>query len=114
MRIQRLHVNRTIPASSYDLGKPLGIILIGLVDLHLERGARMSCIETNNIETAPSKFMHQPRRHGTGLDANMRIITRMAADRRFNSIGFGGANATPEAVAIYINNTNCRRLLGNV
>ncbi len=58
--------------------------------------------------------MRRQKRKRNSILSPFCIITRMAADRRFNSIGFGGANATPEAVAIYINNTNCRRLLGNV
>jgi len=80
MRVQRLYIDRAVPTSSYYLGEALSIILIGLVDLHLERRPRMTRIQTNHIETLPSEFVHQPRCHRSGLDTDIRIMTCMAAD----------------------------------
>jgi hypothetical protein len=48
VRVERLHVHWTIPARAHDLREALGIILVGLVDLHLRRRARMPGIEANN------------------------------------------------------------------
>jgi hypothetical protein len=44
------------------LRQPLGIVLVGLVHLHLKRGTGMSSIETDHVEPAPAQFMHKPWR----------------------------------------------------
>jgi hypothetical protein len=51
-----------------DLGQPLGVILIVLVDLYLERGARMPRNEANDLEAEIARFTHDPLHHGVGFD----------------------------------------------
>jgi hypothetical protein len=77
--IERLDVNRPIPAGANDLGQSLGVILIILVDLHLERGARMPRVEANHLEAEIAQFMHNPWRHGAGFDPYPSIVARVSA-----------------------------------
>ena len=65
---ERFNVNGPIPASANDLSQSLRVVLIRLVDLHLEGGACVPGIETNDFEPEIAEFMHQPWRHRSGLD----------------------------------------------
>jgi hypothetical protein len=49
MRIERFHMHRPIPSRAHDLREPLGIVLISLIHLHLERGTGMPRIEANDV-----------------------------------------------------------------
>jgi hypothetical protein len=53
---ERLGVNGPVPASANDLSQSLRVVLIRLVDLHLEGGARMPAIETNDFEPASQRL----------------------------------------------------------
>ena len=44
------------------------IVLIGLIDLHLERGSRMPRIKVSNVKCAAAQPMHAPWRHRTSLE----------------------------------------------
>ena len=64
MRVGRLDVNRTIPPPAHDVSEPFGIVLIGLVNLHLERSSGVASVEADDIEVSPTELMNQPRRLG--------------------------------------------------
>ena len=55
--------------------------MIRLVDLHLEGGACVPCIKTNDFEPEIAEFMHEPRRHRSGPDPYAGAIPRMPADQ---------------------------------
>jgi hypothetical protein len=97
MAIERLDVSRAIPTRTNDLSQSLGVILIILVDLHLEGGARMPCVEANHVEPEIAKFMHNPRRHGAGFNPNPRIIARISTHRGPDILREVGRSAAPGA-----------------
>jgi hypothetical protein len=75
----KLDVNRSIPAGANDLGQSLGVILIILVDLHLERGARMPRIEANHFEAEIAQLCTI---HGVMAPASIPIRALSPAYRR--------------------------------
>ena len=50
--VERFNMRGPIPSCAHDLCEPLRIVLIGLIDLHLERGSRMPRIEASDIKCA--------------------------------------------------------------
>ena len=62
---------------AHDLREPLGIVLIGLIHLHLERGTGMPRIEADHVEPAPAQFMDKPRCHRASFNPDACIIARM-------------------------------------
>src|SRR5580700_4140735 len=78
---ERLDVNGPVPASANNLSQSLRVVLIRLVDLHLQGGTRMPGIETNDFEPEFAEFMHQPWRHRSGLDPYAGLVPRMQADQ---------------------------------
>src|SRR5258706_1035695 len=111
MRVQRLHMHRAIPPRANDIGKPFSIVLVSLVDLHLERSASVPRVEADHVETAVTELMDQPRRHRSRLDTNFGIMTGMAADGGIDLIRARRANTAPNPVAVRIDDTDRRCLL---
>jgi hypothetical protein len=70
-------MNRPVPPGANNLSQSLRVVVIGLVDLHLESGARMPGVETNDFEPEIAKLVHEPWRHRSGLDLNAGVISRM-------------------------------------
>src|SRR5208283_2127181 len=77
--VERLDVNRSEPAGADDLSQPFRIVLIRLIDLHLESSAGVPSVETNDFKSESAQFMHQPWRHRASFDANAGFIPRMSA-----------------------------------
>ena len=50
MRIEGLHVNRPTPSRAHDLGQPFGVVLVSLIELHLQSGLHPPGIKTRDIE----------------------------------------------------------------
>jgi len=75
--VERFHVHRPIRSGAHDLRQTLGVVLVGLVHLHPERGARVPGVEANNVEPPAAQLMHKPRLHRPGLDADPGVISRM-------------------------------------
>ena len=78
---QAVHLNRgprrtdtPIPPRPHDLCQALGIVLVSLVHLHLERGARVPRLKAEDVEPSPSQLAHKPGRHRAGLDANPGVL----------------------------------------
>jgi hypothetical protein len=92
-------VNGPVPASANDLSQSLRVVLIRLVDLHLEGAARMPGIETNDFEPEIAEFMHQPWRHRSGLDPYAGLVPRMPADQNGDLFWNRGALTPPKSVA---------------
>jgi hypothetical protein len=111
---ERLDVNRPIPAGANDLGQSLGVILIILVDLHFERGARMPRIEANHLEAEIAQFMHNPWRHGAGFDPYPSFVARVSAQGDADLFWKREALAPPYSPAVLVNDANRRHLLRNV
>jgi hypothetical protein len=57
MAVERLDVNRPEPAGSDDLSQSLRVVLIRLIDLHLEGGAGVPSVETNDFKSESAEFM---------------------------------------------------------
>jgi hypothetical protein len=87
MGIERLHMHGPIPSCAHDLRQPLGIVLIGLVHLHLERGTRVPCIKADDVEPPAAQFMHKPRCHRPGFNSNAGVISRAASHNPLNRLG---------------------------
>ena len=67
-------MNRPEPAGADVPSQPFRVVLIRLIDLHLESGAGKPSVETNNFKSESAEFMHQPWRHRANLDANAGVI----------------------------------------
>ena len=75
-------MNRPVPSGPNDLSQSLRIVLIRLVDLHLEGSACVPDVETNDFEAKIiTEFMHEPWCHRSGLDPYAGVISRMPADQ---------------------------------
>src|SRR5262249_1230442 len=74
-------MNSPVPPGGNDLSQSFCIVLICLVDLHLEGGACAPRVETNDFQPEIAEFMHKPRCHRSGFDAYASVISRMAADK---------------------------------
>ena len=92
---ERLDMDRPVPAGANDLSQSFRIVLIRLVDLHLEGGACVPSIETNDFESTIAEFMHEPWRHRAGLDPYAGIISRMPAHQNADLFWICGALAPP-------------------
>ena len=68
---------QTDTSRAHELRQSLRIVRVGLVDLHLERRPRMPGVKACDFEPPAAQFVHQPWRHGTGLDADTRILLGM-------------------------------------
>jgi hypothetical protein len=96
---------------AHDLRQPLGITLIGLVDLHLQRSARVPRIKACDIQPTTPQLVHKPRSHRPGLKANAGIVASVAAYCRIDLLGRRNTNAPPDPVASWIDNADRRHLL---
>ena len=70
-------MSRPIPSRAPDLRQARCVVLVGFVHLHLERGTRMPGVKADDVEPSASHLMHEPQRHGAGLDANAGVLSRM-------------------------------------
>jgi hypothetical protein len=104
-------MDRTVPTGSHDLSEPFSIILVGLIDLHLERRPGVSGIQTDHLETSSTKLVNKPRRHRSGLNTNIGIVTCMAANNSFDQNRVRGTNTAPNPLAVCIDHANRRRFL---
>src|SRR4051812_42487153 len=111
MSVERLDVHRPVPSGAHDLRQTLGVILVGLVHLHLERGARVPGVETGDIEAARAQFMHEPWRHRPGLDPKLGILSRMPPYDARNLLRIGRTLAAPKPRPGLVNNTDPSQLL---
>jgi hypothetical protein len=105
---------RNAPPGTHDLGESLGIVLIGLVHLHLERGTGMSRVETNHIESSPAQFMHKPRRRRASFNPNTRIVFRMTPHSPLDWFRLRMALTASEPASSSVNDADRRQLLRNI
>ena len=95
MTVERLDMNGSIPSRANDLSQSLRVVLISLVDLHLEGSSCVPGVETNNFEAEIAKFMHEPWRHRSGLYPYAGVIPRMPADQNADLFWICGTLAPP-------------------
>src|SRR5262249_18960626 len=107
-------MNRPVPPGATDLSQSFCIVLICLVDLHLEGGACVPRVETNDFQPEIAEFMHKPRCHRSGFDAYASVISRMAADKNPDLFWNCGALTPPKSPASIVNDAEHRHLLRNV
>jgi hypothetical protein len=112
--VERLDVNRPEPAGADDLSQPFRVVLIRFIDLHLESGAGMPSVETNDFKSESAEFMHQPWRHRASLDANAGIISRMSAHHSGDLFRRRGALAPPQPATSIVHDANGCHFLRNV
>jgi transposase len=82
--------------------------------LHLEGGAGVPGVETNDLKPQSAKFMHEPWRHRASLDPNAGVISRMSAHRSGDLFRRRGALTPPQSKAGIVDDANGRHLLRNV
>jgi hypothetical protein len=75
---ERFDVNGPVPAGANDLSQSLRVVLVRLIDLHLEGGSRMPGVETNNVKAEIAEFMYEPRRHRSSFDPYASVISRIS------------------------------------
>jgi hypothetical protein len=68
-------------------------------------------VEAGNVEVSRTQFMHEPRRHGPGLDAKLGILSRMPPYDARNLLRVGRTLAAPKPRAGLVNNTDRSQLL---
>jgi hypothetical protein len=93
--VERLDVNGPVPTGANDLSQALCVVLIRLVDLHLEGGTRMPGIKTHNFEAEIAEFMHEPWRHRSSFDSYVGVIPRIATHQSADLFWICGALAPP-------------------
>jgi hypothetical protein len=52
MRIEGLHVHRPIPSRAHDLRQPSSIVLVGLVQPHLQGDLHLPGVQTSNVKAS--------------------------------------------------------------
>jgi hypothetical protein len=77
MRIERFDVDRPIPSCAHDLRQTFGVVLIGLVDPHLQCGLNAAGIQTLHIKPLATHAMNEPGRHRSGLDTHFGVPARV-------------------------------------
>ena len=85
-----------------------------LIYLHLESGAGMPSVETNDFKSESAEFMHQPWRHRASLDANAGVIPRMSAHHSGDLFRCRKALAPPQPATSIVDDANGCHLLRNV
>jgi len=106
--------NGPAPAGANDLSQSLGVVLIRLIYLHLEGGADVPSVETNDFKSESAEFMHKPWRHRASLDPNAGVIPRMSTHRCGNLFRRRGALATPQSAPDIVDDANGCHFLRNV
>src|ERR1700722_7874895 len=106
MGVERLDMHRPVPSRTHDLRQPLRIILIGLVDLHLECSPRMPGVKASDVEPAATQFVYQPWRHGTGFDADTGILSGMPVHRPVDLFRVRRALTPPQPATGIVNDAD--------
>ena len=114
MGVKRLDMHRPIPTRAHDLRQSLRIILIGLVELHLECSPRMPGVKASDVEPAATQFVYQPWRHRTGFDADTGILSGMPTHRPLNLFRVRRALTPPQSATGIVNDADRRQLLRHV
>jgi hypothetical protein len=114
LAVERLDVNRPEPAGADDLSQPFRVVLIRLIDLHLESGAGVPSVETNDFKSESAEFMHEPWRRRASLDPNPEVIARMSTHHSSDLFRRGGALAPPQSATGVVDNANGCHFLRNV
>src|SRR6478672_9538985 len=96
MRFEGLHVDRPIPSRAHDLRQSFGVVLVGFVELHLQRGFHSPGVQTLDIEASAAQAVNEPGCHRTGLDAYFGVGTSMLRNPIRNWPGISGADAAPK------------------
>lgn len=80
MGVQEFDVHGRVPAGADHLRLPFSIILVGLVEPHLQRGVHPSRVQTFYRQPSLAQSMHQPGCHRSGLNPHPRVGARMPHD----------------------------------
>ena len=102
VRVKRLHVHRPTPSRPHDLRQALRVVLVGLVHLHLQRSTGVPGIKAGDVEPSCAQFMHQPGRHGAGLDPGSRIFSRQLPHHPLDLPWVRGALTAPEPASCLV------------
>jgi hypothetical protein len=78
MGVQGLHVHGLVPAGAHHLRQAFRVILIGLVEPHLQRGFDPPGVETFHLDARLPQAVNEPGHHRPGLDSSRRIGAGMA------------------------------------
>jgi hypothetical protein len=98
----------------HHLSQALGVVLICLVEPHLQRRLHSSGIKAIHREAGRSQSMHQPRCHCACLDADPRVRAGVTLQLGCQDARVAGAGAAPLPLASLIHHANGCRLLRNV
>src|SRR5947208_14876054 len=85
---QRLHVHRTVKSHSHHLRDAAGIIAIRLVDLCLQHGSHVSCLDTDYRQTCFGEGAVKPLRQRYAFQANPLEVASGILENRQQSLRF--------------------------
>jgi hypothetical protein len=103
-----------VPACPHDLCQTLSVVLVRLVDLHLEGRTGMPGIKADHLKLSPAQLVDQPGRHGACLDPDRRSTSRMPSNDLLDLFWIRRALAAPQPTAGVIHNADRCQLLRNV
>jgi hypothetical protein len=96
VRVHALDRHLPVPAGAHDLRQAEGVVGVGLVDLQAERCLRVSRIEADDGNTAPTKVERQPIRELPGLKADLDSGRGVSLHRGSDGIRSRSALTAPE------------------
>ena len=94
--------------------KPSAVVLIGLVEPHLQGGLHASGVQTHNVQSGAAQAVNKPRGHRSCLDADLRIDAGTPTHQRCNGRWLRCTCPAPMTATVLIHHANCGRLLRNV
>jgi hypothetical protein len=103
-------MNRPVPPGANNLSQSFCIVLICLVDLHLEGGACVPSVEANDFQPEIAEFMHKPRCHRSGFDPYAGANSSMAADQNADLVWNCGTLTPPQSGASIVDDADRRHL----
>ena len=97
-----------IPARPHQLRQTLGIIAIGLVDPHVQRGLGLAGVETNHRQPSVGQRLPQPSPQRPGLQSDPHILGSMLANRHLYCRGSADTGAVPDPFPLVIQDMHLR------
>src|SRR5215831_19205084 len=95
MGVHALDRNLPIPADAHDLGDPVSVVCVGLVNLKRQRGLCMTRVDANDRQLPCPQLVKQPGRELTGFETDPRRLRRVLCDDRVNAFRRRAAPASP-------------------
>ena len=85
----------------------IGVVGIGLVDLHVERLLGVARVEADHRQAVCDELGVQPGGQGSGLDADAHGLGRTLVDGRRNGARLAAALAAPDPSTLLVEHVDC-------